>query len=197
VTKVIIIGVSTAVGLGWMLASRVHYLPFNPLHEAVIVDPNQQLGVIVSAPGRYLGILIPFLWNRFGYHLLTCVTGLGWGDVPMGKTLSTCAVYYIHIVAVFSGAGLPVPPRAKWSLLGVFVLGYAAAATLIYLADHVGSTVVSGFQGRYLIPYLPLYLYCLPQWGRLGLARMVTWSVFVVAPFFASYGLYCCYLRYY
>lgn len=131
-------------------------------------DPMAQLAVLRAAPSRFLSLpwrtLVHDPWITY-----QAIGTLGWLTVLLPR--STYLAWYAALGAALL-AGLVEPDRgrlrARWSEAALLLAAAVASVLLIYLAQYVSWTAVGakridGFQGRYLLPLIPVVALALPQ----------------------------------
>lgn len=149
-------------GLGWMLTVK-QYL-FTGIQHTTLAGqpaPDRQLAFILHDPGGYLRVLHHTLFET--PFLSTAARGL-FGEFSHGNLhfpewayamIGTAFVATILLDQTADGVTYGRPARAI--SFGVFLACFFGAITLLYLQwCSVRAPVISGFQGRYLTPVLPL-----------------------------------------
>jgi uncharacterized membrane protein len=131
------------------------------------VDPHRQERFIEHHPWTFMHTIqrtLSAYWHSFVHDVIA--------QAPLGSVPSWFIV--AGVVIVLAGALLPtVAPRAaiRWRARAV-ILGLAAVTFVALLAlgysgwNAVGAPRISAFQGRYLVPLLPLVLVALPARTR-------------------------------
>ncbi|MGI8890493.1 MAG: DUF2142 domain-containing protein [Chthoniobacterales bacterium] len=128
------------------------------LRPNVAVDPGAQLQFIASQPLAFLGIFYGSL-REFGYEFWRQMIGvLGWLNlslpiwIPAGVT--TCLLITI-CSSDTATVRLTKVLRSAWLILALTAL--FLTAVVVYLAwNQVAAPRIEGWQGRYVIPILPL-----------------------------------------
>ena len=147
-------------------------------------DPAAQLGILLAEPLRVLSI--PWTTIIHDPALLRSAVGvLGWLNVVLPNPLYT--LWWTALPAALLCDLIARRNGGRQGSSSDFALGVAAAAACvlgIYLSQYlswtlVGSPVVQGVSGRYLLPILPLLALSLPvlwvpggRWLRAGLAAV-------------------------
>jgi uncharacterized membrane protein len=130
-----------------------------------LVDPSAQLQLIVANPARYGQVLLRTLFATPTVPL--AVLGLL-------RPIYEEPFWVYPILAVALTATLITdrsPSRAfskhlKVGAIALFATTAGIVSTLLYLQwTRVGDGVIQGFQGRYLLPVLPLLLMFMPSGG--------------------------------
>jgi uncharacterized membrane protein len=141
------------------------------------VNPQQQKAWIMNHPAAALEV-IPATASRFGREIITGVIGtFGWNELMMPAL--PVAIYFAILAASLIGR------RSSIHLMGLGLsLFVAAIELLVMLAGYyiecrpVGEPAIAGFQGRYLVPLLPLLIFWRKDRpappGRLGRALLLT-----------------------
>jgi uncharacterized membrane protein len=158
--KVSFIGIAAVIGLTWnlLILPVAKEIPeyFNLTEN---IDSKAQIAYIIEHPRDALGDL---LWNVVGTPsiLLTpSYNGLiGWGDVPLPFWLSLLSFLTIIFSLLYRDTARSVVKKVQTRLIrsytgAVFCLSAAAVVLSLYAGwTAVGGRLVSGVQGRYLIP---------------------------------------------
>ena len=149
----------------------------DPTLSPVGTDAAAQKRFILSDPLRYLGILsnTVFIHNR-GVYLDSFVGRFGW----MNKHLPAWHID-LYLLALLLTALLSSVPGIKTGIkdrllpLALFSSGIAIVETGMYLYwTGTGKEYVFGVQGRYFIPYAPLFfLFLYNQTAEKILRRML------------------------
>ncbi len=170
--------VSTAAGFAafaaWnAYASSIYVAPRYPSGGAdrfavfTHVDPHRQERLIEHHPWTFVQTIqhtLSSYWQSFLHDVIA--------QAPLGSLPSWVVVAGVAIL--LTGAVLPrVAPRAliRWRarvvIIAIAVLTFVALMALAYSGwNAVGAPRISAFQGRYLIPLLPLLLVVLPARRR-------------------------------
>jgi len=123
------------------------------------LSPVDQLRYVLQNPGRYISVL----WNtvvRDGTWLISSFVGkLGHYDHYLPDWLVAVQVLMLFAVALTdSSEKLFMSFRDKIILSAVFLLSSLWVFTSQYLVwTPVGAAVIEGVQGRYFIPFAPLF----------------------------------------
>jgi uncharacterized membrane protein len=135
------------------------------------IMPLHQLKLVLTNPAHDVNVLVQ-TWQHYGlWYVKEFVAGISWLDTWFPKWFYIL-VYFVLLLAVLYSvvAGRREKLRTLWSL---FVVALAAGAliTTFYLLDtSYASNVITGFQGRYLLPLLPVLLVVLSpeptRWPR-------------------------------
>lgn len=131
--------------------------PVNPDFEA-------QKRFILKNPGQYLGILYETFFIRYRtLYLNTFVGRFG----SMNKHLPDWQINLYLLVLLTTALlsyrqGVTMGAKGRFVPAGLFVAGLAVIATGMYIGwNTVGQDAVIGIQGRYFIPYAPLFFLAL------------------------------------
>jgi hypothetical protein len=145
-------------------------------------DAIAQLGFILTDPLAFLSALA----DSTRFHQRAWLEGmigyLGHFDVPIPPASTALALAALAASASLDRGALGWALRT--GLLGVFALTSLALLVLAYAGwSPVGADKILGFQGRYLLPILPLALLAVPRLSRLSeplLTRAVVGSLALV-----------------
>lgn len=133
-------------------------------------DEATQLRIIVSDPVAFAALLAQSVIASAGVYACTLVGVLGWLDTPLpGWVYPTWWLAILAIAVVDGGAASPIRSASRVLCAGLAVGGALASIVLIYLVNPVGHRPISGVQGRYFLPFLPLALFSL-HWSPKPLA---------------------------
>ena len=123
------------------------------------VDSSAQLAHILGDPLNYIkSLLLNYVFVLPGYPgdavLRSAIGSFGWLDtfIPLW-TVVTYVLLLVFVVLYEAGRGLSLTLYQRMALILVGMLYFGATCTALYLFyTPVGSTMVSGVQGRYFIP---------------------------------------------
>lgn len=124
-------------------------------------DSAGQISYLVHHPLTYLVTFLRTVWTGFeGYFLTGTRTNLGYSGAALSTTVSLLSLMLI-IFAVVTDHDPDLSRRMNWkqrtAMLVVAMLAIGMTFTTMYVAyTAVGADYISGVQGRYLIPVLPL-----------------------------------------
>jgi uncharacterized membrane protein len=149
-------------GLGWMLLVKSFlFSGFEYRTLAGTPMPDQQLAFILHDPIGYVRVIFHTLFETS--FLLSSLQGL-LGEFSHSNVIFPEWAYWsvgtLGVATVLLDEKDPLrsyraPTRAF--ALGIFVICFAGAITLLYVQwSPVRAPVISGFQGRYFAPVLPL-----------------------------------------
>ena len=123
-------------------------------------DPKAQLLYILGHPFAFFQMLLRDLFTNGAVYFQGWINGYGYYYWMPPQIVAV--LYLVSLVAavLMDSTARQVPQSTRLVLILVFVAGYIATITSIYLSyASVGAGQVSGVQGRYLIPLaLPLLL---------------------------------------
>ena len=137
------------------------------IHEQVSRDslkntlnPNGQIHFILKNTGQYAGILLKTLLISQRSNLLNNVFGdLGWLDTPLPDLLRNIYLITLIIAALgFYATDIRISPLNKLISFVIILTGISLIATAMYVCcTNIGNGMIYGIQGRYLIPFIPLF----------------------------------------
>lgn len=132
-------------------------------------DSAGQISYLMHHPVTYLVTFLRTIWTGFeGYFLTGTRTDLGYSGAALSTTVALLSLMLI-IFAVVTDHDPSLPGRMNWkqrtAMLVVAMLTIGMTFTTMYVAyTAVGADYISGVQGRYLIPVLPLLvMLCSPE----------------------------------
>jgi len=163
----------------WLLGARTA----EPVVASPGTNPEEQLLFILRNPIGFMRITFRTVsvgWLDYGR---TLVGVLGHLNIPLPG-----ALYLIYPLALVAAA-LTDPrdpeelsPLRRIALVGIFVACAACVFTMAYLGwNPVGAKTISGVQGRYFVPVLPLLLLALPAVGTRLPPESQAWGTVAVA----------------
>jgi uncharacterized membrane protein len=148
---------------------------------------HDQFVLVLAKPFHFLGVLRFTIWENRELYWRELVGVLGLLSIPLPKGTYVAESLGL-IVAVFAGEKQPrihVAILLAWAALAVLSIG--VVFTAIYLVgEKYGASRIDGFQGRYLLPVLPLCL-CGLAWGGV---RRLRWLSAACAAFSVFAALY-------
>ena len=140
--------------------------------ETPIVNPNLQIQYILTHIFDYLKTIILSFWILKEFLVNSFIGNLGWLDTPLPILYILIAVSLLCLLAITeNNKNIFISVKSKFILLVCFGIIILTLATLLYLTwTPVGKSVISGLQGRYFIPIIPVFLtlfynrkYMIPQ----------------------------------
>ena len=138
----------------WM--RQFHGMPSVDLNPAV--NPALQKQYILHHPGRIVPIVISTT-KTYGKEIATGVIG-AFGENEIMLPLKVVLLYYLLLLISVAANTPPRHWRAPLIALSTAALNLAAMLTAFYIECRpVAESAIDGFQGRYLIPLLPLLLF--------------------------------------
>jgi len=163
----------------WLLGART----VEPVAATPGTHPEEQLLFILRNPVGFTSIIfrtISVAWMDYGR---TLVGVLGHLNIPLPG-----ALYLIYPLALVAAALTdPRDPEdlstlRRIALVGIFVACAACVFIMAYLGwNPVGARTISGVQGRYFVPVLPLLLLALPAFGMRLPPKSRAWGTVAVA----------------
>ena len=174
----------------WMIALKWSYFDNIAQYRtwSGVVRPGDQLHFILSEPLAYLQIALTTI---FATPLIpkTVLEFLG----VFGPAATLPLPFYpvaggLLAGVIYSDQRLARGPLTNWRV-GIFALALAVATivivlTLLYLQwTQYRSSLIDGFQGRYLYPLIPLFLLSIPAAGRPFLGLRVQYSLVALGLF--------------
>jgi uncharacterized membrane protein len=138
----------------WMLQFRG--IPLIDLNSAV--NPRAQEQYILHHLGKIVPILISTA-STYGREIATGVIGtFGWNELMLPLIL--VVIYYVLLLTPVVANGQPRYWRGTIIAASTAIITVTAMLAAYYIeCRSVGDTDLAGFQGRYLIPLLPLVIF--------------------------------------
>lgn len=156
---------SGAIGAIWVAWSlSVQGKVFTVGDHDGIVSVNEQLMYLKSNPFEFIKIWLRTI-QRDPLGILEQMVGrrLGWLDVMLPKTTVRLALAALVVAFLFRAPVAGLQPLSRLTTFFLLSGALIASYLLLYLQfTPVGNDVVDGFQGRYLIPLLPLMILIFP-----------------------------------
>jgi len=130
----------------------------NPISSPHVI-PAEKIAYILSHPIEFVGIIINTATHNFRGYLYTFVGIFGWMDTRLPSFFS---VMYIGVLIIVSFIYHIDESESDWRERGVmgiiFLTGFFVIITILYIFWSPGVThLAEGVQGRYLIPFSPLF----------------------------------------
>jgi uncharacterized membrane protein len=143
-------GISVTVLWNWLVKDlTVNFQPWS--------SPVDQLNVILKNPLNYLIVNLRTYWTFKGLYLFSHIGQLGWLDVVLPpKVIFTYlgAIFFAEIV----NNGMNIKASEKLLFFGIFIASILLTSFALYLIwSPVGDPYIHGIQGRYFIPFVPLF----------------------------------------
>lgn len=158
--------------LAWMLLLKLTYLTtFKYRTWSGVVDPQQQLALVLSHPLAFAGTFFRTLFTT-SLVPLAVIDFIGTFGPPVTmRLLLIVALAGLLAATVLSEAPIALPPlragHTKVLAAAITLLTFGLILTLLYLQwTRLGGPVIDGFNGRYLYPLAPLMLLIIPATGR-------------------------------
>ena len=121
------------------------------------IHPYSQWKFMITHVVFYLKTLLMTIWtNKLFIH--SFIGQLGWLDTPVPHVYIWLAVFTLIVIGLFENdQNMTIDFRKKLIILISICSVIFAINILLYLSwTPVGSAIIEGFQGRYLIPFAPL-----------------------------------------
>ena len=149
-------GLAIAAALLWSGVVLDLYLPANPDE---LPDPRAQVNFVLSEPLRYLSIFFSTVADRFGIIARQLIGVLGWLDTPLPQWLYLLSYVAIGFVSLFDQTpDIRLRFWPKFVILVVVIVGVFLVFTGLYVKwTSVGSTAITGVQGRMFTPLFFLF----------------------------------------
>jgi len=120
----------------------------------------EQKRFIMNNPIQYLGILFNSVFiSKRAFYLDSFIGILGWLNKPLPKWHINIYLWILLITALlYSNKEIKIGLTNKLIILAMFTTGVILIETGLYLIwTPVGQNYIEGVQGRYFIPYAPLF----------------------------------------
>jgi len=125
------------------------------------VNISEQKSFILNNPFQYMGILLNSLFiSQKTAHLNSFVGKLGWLNKPLPKWHINFYLLILIITALLLVSNdIKIGLTNKLIIASIFIVGVILIETGLYLTwNPVGQDYIQDVQGRYFIPYAPLFL---------------------------------------
>ncbi len=135
------------------------------------INSIEQKRFILNNPIQYMGIVFNSVFISQGAFQLDSFIGiLGWLNKPLPKWLINFYLLILIITAMLlSNNDIKIGLTNKLIILAIFTAGVILIETGLYLTwNPVGQNYIMDVQGRYFIPYAPLFFALLYNtfWGQ-------------------------------
>jgi uncharacterized membrane protein len=124
------------------------------------INSSAQKSFILNNPIQYMGIVFSSLFiSQKTAHLNSFVGKLGWLNKPLPKWhINLCLLILIITALLFSNTDVKIGLTNKLIIASIFSVGVILIETGLYLTwNPVGQDYIQDVQGRYFIPYAPLF----------------------------------------
>jgi len=135
------------------------------------VNYSEQKRFILNNPLQYMGILFNSLFiSQKTAHLNSFVGKMGWLNKPLPKWQINFYLLILIITALlFVSSDIKIGLISKLIIASMFIAGVIFIETGLYLTwNPVGQDYIQDVQGRYFIPYAPLFLLLLYNTSLVG-----------------------------
>jgi uncharacterized membrane protein len=154
----------------------ISYLSNNVSSVHDLVNGNYQLEIIKHDPIQILRIVSDTWEAKRDFYLKGMMGFFGWLDYEFDlyQYLIVIGTIVVFVASVIRRVKEPVIDWVGWLIIGGIIIGTYILIEMGFLMQWtvVGSTVVEGVQGRYLLPLLPLLLFWVSQfWLLVGKKR--------------------------
>jgi uncharacterized membrane protein len=159
---------------------------------------KEQKAYIFSHGGYIFTVVKKTLSAAFNMYYKGYIGTFGWLDTELPLWLIRSMYLLLFFVAIAGGeAGIRIKPFARLVIALAFVLSFFMLILSQHLTwDMVGSGVVMNIQGRYLIPFAPLFFLLLYN-KRLSAKKVVIPVVMIASLFALIYSSYTMHARYF
>ena len=147
---------ATGIAFLWSKAVLSLYLPANPDETP---DATAQIDFILSDPIHYLGILVKTVVDRLGIIARQVIGVFGWLDTFLPTWFYVASYAAIGLIALLDqNSDIRLRLFSKFIILATISTGTFLVFTGLYIKwSSVGSTVITGVQGRMFIPLFFLF----------------------------------------
>ena len=154
--------------IGWLLLARQEY--FDGISYQTWggqVNPDEQIWFILTEPFSYLLVLLRTVFASLWLpnSMIGMTVGLGWHQVTLPALLFVPLFAGLMVVLLGEPLRQQTPPTLwqKAVQTSIVVMTIAISLTFLYIQwTQLQGEVIQGFQGRYLLPLLPLVFCLLP-----------------------------------
>ena len=155
-------------GIGWLLLARQEY--FYDIRYQTWggqVNPDAQIWFILTEPFSYLLVLLRTVFATVWLpeSLIRMTVGLGWHQVTLPAFLFVPIFAGLMVVLLGEPHRLQTPPTLwqKAVQASIIMSTITISLTFLYIQwTQLQGEVIKGFQGRYLLPLLPMAFCLLP-----------------------------------
>lgn len=142
--------------------------------EETIIVPMYNIGYVFTNPFGFLKLLIKTLFERLDYYIGSMIGNrMAWTDY---ETYWFIIIGFIVMLALAiaweeSENGLMPSLRERAAAGGLLLCELVGFHALMLVETKVGAAIISGVQGRYLLPFIPLVMFCLYSKSRVRSER--------------------------
>jgi len=158
------------ISIGWLLLARQEYFDGIDYQTwaGLEVNPDAQIWFILTEPFTYLLVLLRTVFASpwFPDSMIGMTISLGWSRVTLPVLLFVPLFASMVVVLVGEPLRLQTPPtlRQKAVQTSIIVMTITISLTFLYIQwTQLQGEIIKGFQGRYLLPILPLFFCLLPS----------------------------------
>lgn len=145
----------------WNFMVNGLYMPLDPG-----VSFKDQLFYVLMYPFDFIQALLNTSSKYAADFPILSIGSWAYLDTPLPNWIYGIYFLAIFLISVFDNNSIKINFRQRYIILGLFLLITCSIFLLEYLTwTYVGAQVVHGFQGRYLIPILPLLFLFLYESG--------------------------------
>ena len=149
-------------GFGWMyLVKMFFFTGYSYQTYGGIPVPDEQLSFILHQPFTYVSVVLKTLFTTPFFPALFqgVMAQMGYGNIVLSDWAYGMLFFLLASVAALdiSARSVSYSKPAHTLALTLFIACFGLALTLLYIQwTDVQAPIIKGFQGRYLIPILPL-----------------------------------------
>lgn len=137
------------------------YINKNDFVFKSIIDPKLQLKLITSYPNYFIDVFFNNLYEKQHFLITSLIGNMEW----LNFTLSSIVIFiYFAMILKIISAKINYSIDLKKVIFIFFTINSFIILIFLYLYltwTTIGSNQIEGFQGRYLIPIMPLIIFCL------------------------------------
>lgn len=178
----LVLSASVAVYFLWNLLVEAVVVPgptISLLRHAVDSPPfsnvsrKEQIALILSNPGYFIDVLVNTFSTLWVFLLNTLVGLLGWVDTWLPSWVPYFYIGMLICTSLLEDSNEMISPKAR--IISFAILASVVLTSLAYIYtgwNSVGSEIIQGFQGRYLIPVAPVFFIAfINTWFRFKFTR--------------------------
>jgi len=149
-----LIGIASALSMliWYSIVDRIYV----PLSAGIL--PDRQITFILDRPLEFIAIIRQTFLQEGINYLHQFIGVLGWIDTPLPRLFIVSYFIVLSIVALGDDRpSIEISSKYKLGIGTVVVVGTFVLSSLAYLWNPIGAKIVGGLQGRYFIPFSPLF----------------------------------------
>lgn len=125
------------------------------------IDPNMQLYILKTYPQYFIQVFFNNLYEKQFFLISSLIGNMEWLNFTLSPII--LFIYFSLIIKVITMKlnHAIKPYKIFYIFFNILIFVFLIFLYLYLTWTPIGSSVIEGFQSRYIIPLLPLLIYCL------------------------------------